>query len=39
MKEIILIVFLMLFSAYFLASETAFSSLNHNRLKLLAEKG
>lgn len=37
--NIILIVMLVIMSAYFSATETAFSSLNKTRLKTLAEKG
>lgn len=36
---VILLVFLVLMSAYFSASETSFSSLNKTRLKSMAEKG
>jgi len=38
-SSIIIIAILIFFSAYFSATETAFSSLNKTRLKLLAEKG
>ncbi len=38
-SSIILIVFLLVCSAYFSATETAFSSLNRTRLKTMAEKG
>lgn len=38
-SSIILIVFLLICSAYFSATETAFSSLNRTRLKTMAEKG
>lgn len=38
-SNIILIVVLIILSAYFSATETAFSSLNRTRLKTLAEKG
>lgn len=37
--QIIIIAILILFSAYFSATETAFSSLNKTRMKTLAEKG
>lgn len=37
--QVIIIAVLVLFSAYFSATETAFSSLNKTRLKTLAEKG
>lgn len=37
--EILIMVFLILMSAYFSATETAFSSLNRTKLKTLAEKG
>ena len=37
--SIILMVIMVTFSAYFSATETAFSSLNKTRLKVLAEKG
>ena len=36
---IITIIICIVFSAYFSATETAFSSLNKNRLKALIEKG
>ena len=39
LPSIILMVFCILMSAYFSATETAFSSLNKTRLKALAEKG
>ena len=39
MVESIIIVFCLLCSAFFSASETAYSALNRNRLRLLAEKG
>ena len=39
MVESVIIVFCMLCSAFFSASETAYSALNRNRLRLLAEKG
>ena len=39
MVELIIIVFCLLCSAFFSASETAFSALNRNRLRLMAEKG
>ena len=39
MTSIILMVTMVAFSAYFSATETAFSSLNKTRLKVLAEKG
>lgn len=38
-SSIILIIFLLICSAYFSATETAFSSLNRTRLKTMAEKG
>ena len=37
--QIIILVILVLFSAYFSATETAFSSLNKTRIKTLVEKG
>ena len=37
--EILVMAFLILMSAYFSATETAFSSLNRTRLKTMAEKG
>lgn len=37
--ELIIMAFLVMMSAYFSATETAFSSLNKTRLKTLAEKG
>ena len=37
--QIILMVLCIIFSAYFSATETAFSSLNKTRLKAMAEKG
>ena len=37
--QIILIAILVILSAYFSATETAFSSLNKTRLKTMAEKG
>ncbi|MBQ0083338.1 MAG: HlyC/CorC family transporter [Clostridiales bacterium] len=37
--RIIIMIFLIMFSAYFSASETAFSSFNLTRMKTLAEKG
>ena len=37
--QIILMIVCIMFSAYFSATETAFSSLNKNRLKTIAEKG
>lgn len=39
LPKIILMVVLILFSAYFSATETAFSSINKTRLKAMAEKG
>ena len=36
---ILIMIVLVVFSAYFSATETAFSSLNRTRLKALAEKG
>ncbi len=39
MVETIIIVFCLLCSAFFSASETAYSALNRNRLRLMAEKG
>ena len=38
-SSILIIVLLLLCSAYFSATETAFSSLNKTRLRALAEKG
>ena len=38
-SSILIIVLLLAFSAYFSATETAFSSLNKTRLKAMAEKG
>ena len=38
-SSILIIVLLLVFSAYFSATETAFSSVNKTRLKALAEKG
>ena len=37
--QIIIMAVLLVFSAYFSATETAFSSLNKTRIKTLAEKG
>ena len=39
LTQILLLVFLVLMSAYFSATETSFSTLNKNRLKAMAEKG
>jgi CBS domain containing-hemolysin-like protein len=39
MVESVIIVFCLLCSAFFSASETAYSALNRNRLRLMAEKG
>ncbi len=39
LPSILIMVFLIMMSAYFSATETAFSSLNKTRLKTLAEKG
>ncbi|MBR4885434.1 MAG: DUF21 domain-containing protein, partial [Lentisphaeria bacterium] len=39
LTEIASIVFLLAMSAYFSASETAYSSMNRTRMKTLAEKG
>ena len=38
-SSILIIAVLLLFSAYFSATETAFSSLNRTRLRTMAEKG
>ena len=38
-SSILIIAVLLLFSAYFSATETAFSSLNRTRLRAMAEKG
>ena len=37
--SVLIIIFCVLFSGYFSATETAFSSLNRIRIKNLAEKG
>ena len=37
--QIILMVIMLVFSAYFSATETAFSSLNKTRIKTLSDKG
>ncbi|MBO5958837.1 MAG: DUF21 domain-containing protein, partial [Lentisphaeria bacterium] len=39
LTEIASLIFLLAMSAYFSASETAFSSMNRTRMKTLAEKG